>query len=180
MQGNIFFERVPKNAPKYKAVNSYLGDARGYNNINSKSKRQQRTRMRKTVNDRFFEELCTEIDLFDQEKSFPEWIFDFREKILSKISKKFRLMCQILKDARLSFKIKYPIEIEGKWKFADIYIPEYNLVVLLVSEYEIIGLPCHSMGNRELFFSSEYRTLTVMDYELPRLEEKLKAKLDKM
>ena len=25
MQGNIFFERVPKNAPKYNAFNSHIG-----------------------------------------------------------------------------------------------------------------------------------------------------------
>lgn len=57
MQSNIFFEYVPKNAPKYKAVSVYVVDA---SLVNAKSKRQQRTRMRKTVNNRFFEELCTE------------------------------------------------------------------------------------------------------------------------
>ncbi len=179
MLNDIFLGRVPKSEPKYKAGNSSMGDARGYNNMNSKSKRQQRTRMRKTMNDGFFEEFCTEIDLFDQEKSFPEWIFDFREKILSKISKKFRLMCQILKETGLSFKIKYPIEIEGKWKFADIYIPKYELVVLLISEYEMIGLPCHSKSNRELFFENRFCVLAIMNYELSRLREKLKAKLAK-
>ena len=56
MQSNIFFENVPKNAPKYKAVSAYVGDV---SLVNAKSKRQQRTRMRKTVNDRFFGELCT-------------------------------------------------------------------------------------------------------------------------
>lgn len=88
-------------------------------------------------------------------------------------------MCQILKETGLSFKIKYPIEIDGKWKFADIYIPKYELVVLLISEYEMIGLPCHSKSNRELFFENRFCVLAIMNYELSRLREKLKAKLAK-
>lgn len=177
MSGNIFFSRVPKNAPKYKAGNTYVGDARGYreNNyyINSKSKKQHRTRTRETVNDKFFEEFAPEIDILDCEKSFPEWIYDFREQNLHKIGRNFRLMCQILKEMRLGFKVKFPIEIDGKWKFADAYIPKFRLVVLLANEKEYIGLPCTSKSNRELFFEDRCRVVAVFPDELSKLRERI-------
>lgn len=177
MQSDIFFEPVPKNAPKYNAVPTYSGDAGGNGknkyNIYPKSERQHRTRTRETVNDRFFVEYCSEIDIFDSQTRFPEWIYKFREQNLHKIGKNFRLMCQILKDGRVDFKVKWPIEFDGKWKFADVYLPEYNAVVLLMSEREYIGLPCWSKSDRELFFEDRCRVITVMPYELPKLREKL-------
>ena len=177
MQSNIFFDRVPKNAPKYNAVPTYTGDARGSvenkYNINSKSKRQHRTRTRETVNDRFFVEYCSEIDIFDSQTRFPEWIYDFREQNLHKIGKNFRLMCQVLKDEGFEFKVKYPIEVDGKWKFADAYFPKHNAVVLLMSERDYIGLPCWSKPDRELFFEGRCNVIAVLPYEFSRLREKL-------
>lgn len=179
MQSNIFFDRVPKNAPKYNAVPTYTGDARGSvenkYNIYSKSKRQHRTRTRtrETVNDRFIVEYCSEIDIFDSQTRFPEWIYDFREQNLHKIGRNFRLLSQILKEEGVDFKLKYPIEVDGKWKFADAYLPKYNAVVLLMSEREYIGLPCWSKSDRELFFEDRCKVIAILPYELPKLRDKL-------
>ena len=177
MQSNIFFERVPENEPKYKAANTYIGGTGGveYNNynINSKRKRKYHTHTRESVNDKFFAEYCNEVDIFDSQNHFPDWIYKFREQNLHKISKNFRLMCQILKDEGFEFKIKYPIENEGKWKFADVYLPKYNTVVLLMNEKDYIGLPCWSKSDRELFFEGKYSVIAVLPCELSNLHEKL-------
>lgn len=179
MQNNIFFERVPKNEPKYKAANTYTGGIGGvkYNNynINSKRNRKYRTYTRETVNDKFFAEYCNEVDIFDSQNHFPDWIYEFREQNLRKISKNFRLMCQILKDEGFEFKIKYPIESENKWKFADAYLPKYNLVVLLLSDKDFIGLPCWSKSNKELFFEKKCSVIAILPDELPKLHEKLQS-----
>ncbi|MFA6718947.1 MAG: hypothetical protein WCS15_07690 [Prevotella sp.] len=138
-----------------------------------KNKRQQRTRARETVNDRFFSEYCSEIDIFDSNYHFQDWIYDFREQSLRKIGKNFRLMCQVLKDEGFEFKVKYPIEVDGKWKFADAYLPKHNAVVLLMSECDYIGLPCWSKSDRELFFEGRCKVIAMLPYEFSRLREKL-------
>ena len=51
MQSNIFFENVPKNAPKYKAVSVYVCDV---SLVNAKSKKPHHTCAREFLNDRFF------------------------------------------------------------------------------------------------------------------------------
>lgn len=121
----------------------------------------------------FFMEFAREIDIFTLQKSFPEWVYDYREDILHRVSKDFRLMCQYLKDAGISFYMKYPIEINGKWKFADVYIPDRRLVILLLNDKETIGLPCHSKTDREIWFGDRYRTIGINTYEVKRTLEKL-------
>ena len=37
-----------------------------------------------------YEEFCQEMDLFSENQPFPDWIFDYREHHLSKISSKYR------------------------------------------------------------------------------------------
>lgn len=122
----------------------------------------------------FFIEFAEEIDLFSLQKTFPEWIYDYREDILNRVRKDFRVMCQHLKDAGIKFYMKYPIEIDGKWKFADIFIPEKKLVILLLSDVDTIGLPCHSKTNREIWFSDRFRTLGICTYEVNRTMDKIK------
>lgn len=122
----------------------------------------------------FFVEFAEEIDLFSLQKSFPEWVYDYREDILNRVRKEFRVMCQHLKDAGIKFYMKYPIEIDGKWKFADVFIPDKRLVVLLLNDVEMIGLPCHSKTNRELWFSDRYKTVGVCAFEVHRILDRIK------
>ena len=143
-------------------------------------KNSQHSRSKQTKNESFFEEFSKEIDIFCEKTAFPEWIYDYREDILNRIAKPFRVMCQSLKDAGVDFKVKYPIKIDGKWKFADVYVPRYRLVILLTNEMETVGLPCHSMSNRELWFSDRFRTLAVYGYELNRLTEKYNNLIKKL
>lgn len=131
------------------------------------------TRPRETVNDRFFAEYCNEADIFDSDAHFPDWIYEFREQNLCRIGKNFRLMCQILKDEGFDFKIKYPVENDGRWKFADAYLPKYNVCVLLMNEKAYIGLPCWSKSDRELFFEDKCSVIAVLPDELPKLRERL-------
>ena len=130
---------------------------------------------RNTKNEDFFLEFANEIDLFSLQKSFPEWIYDYREDILHRVRKEFRVMCQFLKDAGVVFYIKYPIEIDGKWKFADVFIPKGRIVVLLLNDSETIGLPCHSKTDREIWFSDRYRTIGICTYDVGRTLEILKS-----
>lgn len=123
--------------------------------------------------EQFFVEFAEEIDLFAVSQKFPEWIYDYREDILNRVRKEFRVMCEMLKDAGIRFFVKYPIEIDGKWKFADIFIPDRKLVVLLLNDIETMGLPCHSKTDREIWFSDRYMTLGICTYEVKRTLEKI-------
>ena len=127
-----------------------------------------------TKKESFFSEFAREIDLFSVRVSFPEWVYEYREGVLGRIRKEFRVMCQYLKDAGLSFYIKYPIEIGGKWKFADVFIPSVGIVVLLLGEFEFIGLPCHSKTDREIWFSGKYKTVGICAYDVGRTLEILR------
>lgn len=134
-------------------------------------------RGKKNKKESFYNEFATELDLFSLYVSFPDWIYDFREKILFKIGKKFRVLCQNLKDAGVKFYIKYPIETDGQWKFADIYIPDSDLVVLLIRDYELIGLPCFSKTNREIWFGRSHKTIGVCDNDVGSLLDKISPML---
>ena len=129
-----------------------------------------------TVKEKFFMDYAAEIDLFDLQRSCPEWVYDYREGILNKVSKDFRLLCQMLKDSGVVFKVKYPIEVDGKWKFADAFIPKSHIVILLIQDHETIGLPCHSKTDREIFFGDRYKVVDVCTYEIHKVLEKLDIK----
>ena len=134
-------------------------------------KRKKSSKERLTKKEAFFLEFSREIDIFGLQEHFPEWIYNYREEILSRVGCKFRVMCQFLKDAGIEFYIKFPIEINGKWKFADVFIPGREVVVLLLSERDMIGLPCHSKTDKELWFSCRYKTVGVCTYEVGRTME---------
>lgn len=80
-----------------------------------------------------YEEFCVEMDLFSDNQPYPDWVFDFREQHLSKISSKLINFCRKLKSAKVEFKILYPMQIFGKWKFADVYIPKQKVVVIITT-----------------------------------------------
>lgn len=130
-----------------------------------KRKRKYTTSSRITI----YEEFCVEMDLFSTEQTFPDWIFDFRENHLSKVSNKLIKFCRKLKQNGIEFKILYPMEIYGKWKFADVYIPSKRTVVMVNT------LP-HSPGylsQRASFFLDRCKV-----YELDGMESE--EKLDEL
>lgn len=137
-------------------------------------RKKQKKEKKLSKKELFFIEFAEEIDLFSLQQTFPEWVYDYREDILNRVCKEFRVMCQHLKDAGIKFYMKYPIAIDGKWKFADFFIPARKLVVLLLNEAETIGLPCHSKANREMWFSDRYKTLGICTYEVNRTIDKIK------
>lgn len=121
-----------------------------------------------------FEEFCQEMDLFSENQPFSDWIFDYREHHLSKISPKLIKFCRKLKSAKVEFKILFPMQIDGKWKFADVYIPNRQTVIL-VTTYP------HSTGwltQRARFFADRCKVYELDGYEsedkLAEIIEKLK------
>ena len=102
-----------------------------------------------------------EMDLFSDTQPYPDWVFDFREQHLSKISSKLIKFCRKLKAANVEFKILYPMQIFGKWKFADVYIPKHKVVVI-VTTYP------HSaawLTERARFFQDRCRVYELDGYE---------------
>lgn len=91
-------------------------------------------RTHKRVSNNFWIEFASETDIFTNGILFPDWIFDFREELLTKLSPTVKKVCRVLKGI-VDFKIKYPVEIDGKWKFADIYIPSLKTVIVCLSSY---------------------------------------------
>lgn len=108
-----------------------------------------------------YEEFCVEMDLFSDNQPYPDWVFDFREQHLSKASSKLIKFCRKLKAANVEFKILHPMQIFGKWKFADVYIPKHKTVVV-VTTYP------HSaawLTERARFFQDRCRLYELDGYE---------------
>lgn len=112
-----------------------------------------------------YEEFCQEMDLFSENQLFPDWIFDYREHHLSKISSKLIKFCRKLKSANVNFKILYPVNIFGKWKFADIYIPKRKIVVMVTTYPHLAGW----LTERARFFEEMFKV-----YELDGCESENK------
>lgn len=120
------------------------------------------------------EDFGQEMDLFSNNQPFPDWIFDYREHHLSKISSKLIKFCRKLKSANVNFKILYPINIFGKWKFADIYIPKRKIVVMVTTYPHLAGW----LTERARFFEEMFKVYELdgcksEDY-LSELTDKLK------
>ena len=138
-----------------------------------KAKYSKRVQRRVTVKESFFMEFAGEIDLFCLETRFPEWIIQYREEILNKIGRNFRKICRELKDSGVKFYVKYPVEIDGKWKFADVYIPKSSTVVLLLNDKDMIGHPCNMKSEREQWFSDRFRVVGVYHDEIGSLLDRI-------
>lgn len=127
-----------------------------------------------TVKESFFMEFAEEIDLLSTENAFPDWVYRFREERLGSIEKNFRRMCRKLKDLGVKFFIHYPIEIGGKWKFADVYLPKRDTIVLLLGFSSGICSPCNVRNDREKWFSQYCRVVSIYPDELNTLGDRLK------
>lgn len=102
------------------------------------------------------EEFCQEMDLFSENQPFPDWIFDYREHRLSKISSKLIKFCR-----KLKFKILYPMQINGKWKFADVYVPKRKTVVMVTTRPHSVGW----LTQRARFFADRCKVYELDGYE---------------
>ena len=108
-----------------------------------------------------YEEFCQEMDLFSENQPFPDWIFDYREHRLSKISSKLIKFCRNLKSAKVEFKILYPMQINGKWKFADVYVPKRKTVVMVTTRPHSVGW----LTQRARFFADRCKVYELDGYE---------------
>lgn len=108
-----------------------------------------------------YEEFCQEMDLFSDNQPFPYWIFDYREQHLSKISSKLVKICRKFKSSGIEFKILYPMNIFGKWKFADIYIPKRKTVVMV----NTMPHPAGWLSQRAQFFTDRCKVYELDGYE---------------
>ena len=121
----------------------------------------------------FWTEFSAETDIFTDQSKFPDWIFDFREELLVKLSPTARRVCRWLKGT-VDFKIKYPIEIDDKWKFADIYIPSKRTVIVFLSSHKEFANICHKTPERASFFSDRFRVVEFYEYhDFEYLKQKL-------
>lgn len=118
---------------------------------------------------KFFTEFAEELDVFDSEREIPDWVFEYRENILSNLSYPLKRICRYLRDCREVFKIKYPIHANGKWKYADVYLPNKNMIIFLGNKYSKRRFP--EMKKRSRLFKGRYRVFEVKD--LMDLEDKL-------
>lgn len=113
------------------------------------------------------------MDLFSDNQPYPDLVFDFREEHLCKISSILINFCRKLKSAKVEFKILYPMQIFGKWKFADVYIPKHKVVVI-VTTYP------HSaawLTERARFFQDRCKVYELDGYES---EDMINGLIDKL
>lgn len=127
-----------------------------------------------SAKEKFFVEFSEELDVFDSSVQIPDWLFRFREQQLDSINTKFRRICRFLKDTGVDFKIKWPMSgKDGKWKFADIYIPKTDTVVLVAS-FGSVFRPMGVFSDRGSFFMSLVRRVWEIE-DVRDLDRKLAA-----
>lgn len=122
----------------------------------------------------FFEEFATELDIFDSTTDIPTWVFDCRDGLIRKISPELKKICRRLKEIGLSFKIKWPIEIDGRWKFADVYFPHHRTVLMVTNAMALGFRPHWMLSDRAEFFKGRFRVVEVET--LVELENKMRLK----
>lgn len=140
----------------------------------ARSKRKRVKTKKTTKFEQFCVDFATEIDFFDSKLGVPQWVFDYRDDLLRKISPELRRICYVLKQLGLTFKIKWPVEIDGKWKFADVLFPRQHTVLTVVNPMELSGRPHWMLSDRSEFFKDRYRVVEVETLE--ELQRKMDAK----
>lgn len=147
----------------------------GENNISARKKKKKRKyKEKKTAFDIFLAEFSSELDIFDSPLDIPAWTFDYRDNLIRKISPELKKICRALKDLGLSFKIKWPVEIDGKWKFADVFFPRQRTVLMVTNAIAVSGRPYWMLSDRAEFFRDRYRVIEVET--LAELQRKMERK----
>lgn len=139
-------------------------------NTYTEPKRKSKNRSKVSTKLDFFTEFAVETDIFTDERLFPDWIFYFREEHLTKLSNPMKKLCRNLKSLGVEFKIKYPIKILDKWKFADIYIPKTKTVILVLSSYKEDFRPIGVTPDRSLFFKDMFKVIELYEYNVSDIE----------
>jgi len=145
------------------SIDTREGKNRIYPRRENNYPKNRRYSNRPTKND-FFADFAAETDIFTAENAFPDWVYDFREDLISKLSPSMKKVCRNLKDLKVGFKIKYPVEIFGKWKFADVYIPSKKTVIMVLSSYKHNYSPCNVLPERAEFFKDKFRVIDLYEY----------------
>lgn len=148
----------------------------GENNISSR-KKKRKYKEKKTAFDIFLAEFSSELDIFDSSLDIPAWTFDYRDDLIRKISPELKKICRALKDLGLSFKIKWPVEIDGKWKFADVFFPRQRTVLMVTNAIAVSGRPYWMLSDRAEFFRDRYRVIEVET--LAELQRKMERKRER-
>lgn len=103
----------------------------------------------------FREEFAEELSMGEFRYMVPEWVVSTRELLLDKISNPVKQIGLILKSAGVCFKFRWPLRVDGRWKFADIYIPSTDTVVMVSSRKELVE-PSLFADERACFFEKEH------------------------
>ena len=143
------------------------------NNIPGRKKKRKQ-KEKKTSLTSFCEEFAAELDFFDSATVIPTWIFGYRDDLIRKISPELKKICRRLKGLGLNFKIKWPIEVDGKWKFADVFFPKQRTVLMLTNAMAVAGRPHWMLSDRAEFFKDHFRVVEVET--LAELEYKMQLK----
>lgn len=142
-----------------------------------KSSKTQKIPKNRSQKPEFWEEFAAELDIFDSTLGLPAWTFDYRDDLIRKISPELKKICRRLKDMGLYFKIKWPVEIDGKWKFADVFFPRQRTVLIMGNPMNDFR-PCCMLSDRAEFFRDRYRVVEVET--LAELERKMRIKAEKL
>ncbi|HBG40949.1 MAG TPA: hypothetical protein DDW85_06005 [Porphyromonadaceae bacterium] len=128
-----------------------------------KGKKSKKTKKKVADND-FFTQFAVETDIFLEKNPYPDWVFDYREGQLMKLSPNLKKVCRNLKALNVEFKIKYPVKIFDKWKFADIFIPSKKTVIVLLSSYKEFKEVCCKTPDRVKFFEDRFCVVEMYEY----------------
>ena len=148
------------------------GSMREKNNSSSKKKRKYKEKKNSLTS--FCEEFAVELDIFDSTLNVPAWTFDYRDDLIRKIGPELKKICRKLKTLGLNSKIKWPVEIDGRWKFADVFFPGQRTVLMVTNAMAIGCRPHWMLSDRAEFFRDRFRVVEVET--LAELERKMQLK----
>lgn len=137
------------------------------------SKNRKKSNRRSTTAE-FLIEFASELDIFDSTLDIPAWTFDYRDDLICKIGPELKKICRKLKTLGLNFKIKWPVEIDGKWKFADVFFPKQRTVLMVTNAMALSCRPHWMLSDRAEFFRDRFRVIEVET--LADLERKMLIK----
>lgn len=136
--------------------------------------KRQRTK-RVSVMEQFILDFAEELDIMQSSMPFPDWAFCYRDDHIRKLTPETRKIARWLKDLGLRFKMKWPIEIDGKWKYADFYFPRQRTVIVVANPMRNFG-PAGLDGERARFFRDRFRVIEIET--LADLERKMRMKAE--
>lgn len=126
-----------------------------------------------SVMEQFIIDFAAELDIMQSAMPFPDWVFCYRDDHIRKLSPEIRKIARWLREMGLRFKMKWPIEIDGRWKFADFFFPRQRTVIIVANPMENFG-PIGMSGERARFFRDRYRVIEIET--LADLERKMRMK----